>query len=72
MGIGGTSIAVHAVRLFDKAVACGSLDEGSADAGANLAKLNYVYVVKVVVLEDYFEDWARAEDTGLTSNYHRP
>ncbi len=71
MGDRGTRIVVHAVGLLDKAVACGSFDEGDPDAGANLAKLDYVFVLKVVVLEDYLEDWGRAEDVWLASSFHR-
>jgi len=57
--------------LLDKAVACGTFDEGDRDAGANLAKLDYVFVLKVVVLEDYLEDWGRAGDVWLAPSFHR-
>ncbi len=64
MGNGGTGIAVHAIGLFDKPVACRSFDKGDVDAGAYLAKLDYVFVLQVVILEDYLEDWGRAIDMG--------
>ena len=58
MGNRGTSIAVHAIRLLYKSVACRSFDESDADPGAYLAKLDDVFVLEVIVLEDYLEDWS--------------
>ena len=60
-----TSIAVQPVRLLYKSVACGSLNEGDANASAKLAEFDYMPVLKVVVLEDYLQDWSWAIDGGL-------
>lgn len=59
---GGSLVRVHHIGLLDEHVARGGLHESHVELGADLAQVNDVLLLEVVVFKDDFEHGAIMND----------